>query len=91
MVAKDLGDLVADAHRRAQRRGGVLVDHGDLLAAPLAHRVFAQRTDVLAVDQHAAGVDRAVGRQVAQRGHGQRGLAAARLADEAVGLAVLDA
>ena len=38
-----------------------------------------------------AGVDRAVGRQVAQRGHGQRGLAAARLADEAVGLAALDA
>ena len=92
VVAEDLGDLVADAHGGAQGRGRVLVDHRHL-ASP-RHLRSASSLSVLtslAVDQHLAGVDRAVGRQVAQGGHGQGGLAAARLADQTVGLAGLDA
>ena len=90
VIVEDLGELVADAHRGAQRLGRVLVDHGDLAAAPLAQRLLAQLADVLAVDQHPAVVERAVGGEVAHGGHGQRGLAAARLADQPVGLAALD-
>ena len=87
VVVEDLRELVADAHRRAQRLRRVLVDHGDLAAAPLAQGLLAQLADVLAVDQHAAVVERAVGGEVAHGGHGEGGLAAARLADESVGLA----
>ena len=91
VVAIDLGDLVADAHGRAQGRGGVLIDHGHGLAAPLEQRLVGERADVAPLDQHLAGVDRTVGGQVAQGGHGQGGLAAARFADQTVGLAGLDA
>ena len=42
VVAEDLGDLVADAHGGAQRRGRVLVDHGHGLAAPLAQRLVVR-------------------------------------------------
>ncbi len=90
VIVVDLGELVADLHRRAQRLRRVLVDHGHLAAAPLAQGLLAQLADVLAVDQHPTVVERAVGGEVAHGGHGEGGLAAARLADEAVGLAALD-
>ena len=90
VVVEDLRELGADLHRRAQRLRRVLVDHGHLAAAPLAEGLLAQLAHVLAVDQHAPVVERAVGGEVAHGGHGEGGLAAARLADESVGLAALD-
>ena len=52
-----LGDLVADAHDRVQRRQGVLEDHADRVA--LSRRAAAERdpVTVLAVDEHLSGDD----------------------------------
>src|SRR4029077_8288366 len=51
----------------------------------------AQGEEVAAVDGDAAGTDLAVARQVAHRGQRRRGFAAARFADQPIGLAAPDA
>ncbi len=80
-----LGDDVADRHARVQRRVGVLEDHLHL-AAHLAHLAAVQLGQVLAVED-----DLAAGRLVElQDGAAGGGLAAAGLADQAEGLALLD-
>jgi len=85
-----LRDLPAHLDRGVERLPRVLVDHRDAAGAQLAQRLVAHRRDVVAADQRAPARDVAVARQVADRGEGRRRLAAARLADEAVGLARLD-
>ena len=84
------GDLVADADRRVQRRARVLVDHRDRRGAQAAHLGLAHRQQVLAVRADRAGDDAPVPRQVAHDRERGRRLAAARLADEPVRLALLD-
>ena len=52
-----LADLVADRQGRVQARERVLEDEPDLLAAQLAHVVFAQAQHVDAVEDDIAGHD----------------------------------
>ena len=85
-----LGDLVADPERRVQRARRVLVDHRHLRGAQPAHVGVAHGEQVLARDRDPAAAHAAVARQVAQRRERGRRLAAARLADEPVGLALGD-
>ena len=85
-----LGDLLADANRRVQRRDRVLVHHRDRIGAQLANLVVADGGNVLALEVDRATGDRTVAREVAHRGKRCRRLAAARFADESVGLAGLD-
>ena len=84
--AEDLGDLVAHPDRRVQRRRRILVDHAQLGAAHLAQAVVGHRQHVLAVEDDRARVDPPVAGQVAHERERGRRLAAARLADQAVGL-----
>ena len=50
MSGEDFGHLVADEHRRVQRRAGVLVHHRRPLAAERAQRGVVQVHHVLAVE-----------------------------------------
>ncbi len=85
-----LGDLVADADRRVQRPAGVLVDHRHARRAHPPHVALAHGEQVLAGDLDRARAHPAVARQVADDREGRGRLAAAGLADEAVGLALGD-
>ena len=58
----DLGDLIADAHGRVERRARVLVDHGHALAAQALQLVAREAQEILAVEQHPAGCHPAIGR-----------------------------
>ena len=89
--AEDLGDLRADLDRRVQRVGRVLVDHRRAArrAAGAAARVESASTSLPATRIEPAA-DAAVARQVAHDRERGRRLAAAGLADEAVGLAGAD-
>ena len=49
-----LGDLAADGHRRVQRGHRVLEDHGDVVAANLAHLLFGQLHELPADQAHRA-------------------------------------
>ncbi len=85
-----LRHLVADVDRRVQRRGRVLVDHRDPVGSQLADVGLAHGQQVLAGHVDRAAAHAAVARQVAQRGERGGRLAAARLPDEPVGLALGD-
>ena len=88
---EDLGQLLADADRRVQRRAGVLVHHRDDLAAIALQIGAAQAQHVDARDLDRARAHAPVARQVADRRQRGRRLAAAGLADEPVRRAALDA
>ena len=79
------GDDVADDHARVQRGLGVLEDHLHLPVEDLA-LVALRLVDVLAPEDHLA----AGGLVEPDQDPPGRGLAAARLADEAEGLALVD-
>ena len=84
-------ELRGDAQHRVQRVHGRLEHRGDLAPAQPVHAALVQLVQVGAVEPHGtAGV---VGRRVQQPQHGvaERGLAAARLAEEPDELALLDA
>jgi len=85
VLADGLGDEFHDALARVERGKRVLEDHGHL-GAQAAHPTLAVLGDVLAVEDDLAG-----GRldELEDRPAG-RGLAAARLADDAERLALLD-
>ena len=87
----DLGHLVADPNRRVKSGGRVLVDHGNPAHAQLAHLGVAHGQQVLARHPDAALAHPPVTGQVAQGRERGRGLAAAGLADEPVGLALCNA
>jgi hypothetical protein len=85
-----LGDLLAHGVRRVQRRQRVLEDHGDLVAADLAHGLGPQVGDLPpGQPDRPAGDAAAVGQQPHDRQRGHR-LAAAGLADHAERLALVD-
>ena len=79
-------DLVADGEHRGQRGERVLEDHGDALAANLAHLKIGLAEQFLAVVGDGA-LDAGVLVQQAHDGHGGHGLAGAGLAHDAEGLA----
>ena len=83
-----LGDLVADAHHRVQRRHRLLEHHADTPAAQGAQLVFVELQQVLAVEQNAAGhrFDMRPGQQ-SHDGVGDHRLAGTGLADHTQGLA----
>ena len=86
-----LGDLLADADRRVQRRAGVLVDHREgAWRGGAARRSLLIPKQVLAVDANRSCDHPAVARQVAHDREGRRRLPAAGLADEPVRLALAD-
>ncbi len=89
-----LHDLVAHREEGVQRRERVLEDHGDLAAPQLAHRLRVGGEQLLAVQPDLARELRALPAVLADRvqAHDAErgdGLAGARLADDAEGLALL--
>ena len=87
---EDLRQLLAHADGWIERRARVLVDHRHHVAAIAPQGAAREREHVLARHGDRSRADAAVARQVADRRHGGRRLAAARLAHEAVGAAPLD-
>ena len=87
---EDLGDLVADTDRRVQRGSRILVDHRQGRSSQSPHLRLAHAEEVDAVGADRAGHNPAVPREVAHDREGRGGLAAPRLADEPVRLALLD-
>ena len=87
---QDLADLVAHVHDRVQRRGRLLEDHRDAVAAQLAQLLVRHRAQLLAVEQDLAALDAAGLRDQAKDREAGHALAAARLADEAHDLAAVD-
>ena len=85
--AKDLGHLLAHPQGRVERPAGILVDHRELARAEPSQLAPREADDVAARHPDRARADTAVRRQVADDGERRRRLAAARLADEPVGLA----
>ena len=85
--AQHLGDLEADREGRVQAGHRLLEDHADAVAADVAHG-RAELEQVAPLEHDAAGVDPARRRRVqAHDRHRRDALAAARLADQADGLA----
>ena len=85
-----LDDLLADLDRRVQRLARILIDHGDAAGAKIAQTGRREVEHVLAGDRDRATRDMTVLGQIADGRVGRRGLATARLADQAVRLARLD-
>ena len=85
-----LADLSTDGQHGVQRGHRVLEDHGDVVAAHLAHVVLLELEQVAAVEHHLAADDPA-GRLRNQPHQRQRAdaLAATRLADQAERLALV--
>ena len=85
-----LADLVTDPVHRVPGVHGALEDHRDVLPSPLAHLLGAEVQQVLAVEANLTGDELGVGGQQAKQREGDRGLAAAGLADQADRLALVD-
>ena len=77
-----LGNLVADAHDRVQRRHRLLKDQRDARAAHLTHLGLGQAQQVPPLEHHTAADDAAGRLNEAKNGKGGNGFAAARLADQ---------
>ena len=86
-----LGDLVADREQRVERSHRVLQDHRDPLAAHVAHLGVGFLDQILALEQHPAADDARRGRQDPQDRQRERALTRTDLADDAEGLAGIDA
>ena len=87
MQPQPLGDLFADRVDGVERRQRVLKDHRHVLAADGAHLAFREPRHLPAAEAHGVGFDRCAGRDQAQQGERDAGLAAAALADEGQGAA----
>ena len=85
-----LAQLGADAQRGVERRGRILRDVRDEVAAHAAPRGAGEGEDVDVADADAAGGDRRAAPRVAEQGQADRRLAGARLADEPEHLARRD-
>ena len=78
-----LGDLLAHGEHGVQGGHGVLEDHGDLVAADLAHLGLRQLHHVLSLEGDGTGRDLTGAlRQQAHQRQGQRGLTGAGLAHQ---------
>src|SRR6185312_8577285 len=86
-AALDLDQLLADGPGRVQRRHRLLEDHGHAAAAEAIAGGGSESREVEAVEGKAGGVGAGGPRQEPHDGQRGDGLAAARLADEAHGLA----
>src|SRR2546427_4287724 len=84
---RGLGDLSEDREQRVQGRHRILQDHGDPPAPDPAELALALAGQVLALEQDASADDAGRARQEPRNRETRRRLAAARLADEAQGLA----
>ena len=87
---QDLADLPSDGEHGVQRALRLLKDHPDASAADHAHRRLGQGQQVFAVESHLPRQDARALRQEAGDGEGGHGLPAARLAEQAQGLAPSD-
>jgi hypothetical protein len=87
VVDRHLGELLADLHRRVQRRHRLLVDHGDLRAADLSQLLLVHGRHVAALEKNLPAGDAAVAAEILHDGERHGRLAAAGLADNAVRLA----
>jgi hypothetical protein len=85
-----LAHLPPDPVDRIERVHGALRDERDLFPAMRVHAARRQSQEVLAVEQDAAGGDAGALRHHARDRAGERGLAAAALADQADDLSRLD-
>ncbi len=90
VLGERLLELLADAHRRAERRGRILRDVGDEPAAQALALERGEREDVAALDAHLTASDAGSAARVPEDGQADRRLAGARLADEAEHLAGSD-
>ena len=66
------GHLLTGTDRRVQRFAGILIHHRDGAAAEHAQLSVRQLPEIAAIDQHAAGTDAAVARQIAHGGQRSR-------------------
>src|SRR6184192_3119166 len=87
MRLERLADLPADGQHRVERGHRVLEDHRDLAAADPPQLPVAEREQVLAAEERGAAGHAAGAREDAQQRERGDALAAARLADDAEGLA----
>ena len=83
MDAERLSHLVADGEERIQRGHRVLQDHGDTLAADLAHLARRLGQEVFSLEGEGAAHDAGGGGEQAHDGEGEGRLARARLAHDA--------
>src|SRR3954447_21951748 len=91
MQLDHLGDLVADRVDRIERGHRLLEHDRDLAGADLVHLGRAEWYQVAALPENLAADDAARRhRDQLQHRHGGHGLARARLADDAKGLATID-
>ena len=90
MVVGGLGDLAVDAEQRVQRGHRILQDHRDHPPADAAHLARGFLRQVLALEGDATAGDAGGIRQQAHDREAGRGLAAARLADQAKRLAFVE-
>src|ERR1035437_5907701 len=90
MGGHNLGDLLADRHRRVQRGHRVLEDHPNLVATHLTQVSVAELHQIPPIETDLAAGDEATPGQQPHDRHGGHRLAAAGLADDAHSLARLD-
>ena len=88
VVAKRLGDLLADPHDRVQRGHRVLEYHRHRGAPYVLHGLLVE--DLAALEPHAAALDRAAGGDQSHDRPAEDGLARAGLADDSQGLALFE-
>ncbi len=82
MEHRDLRQLVADDHRRIERRHRLLVDHADTATADAAQLRLGQGGDIATAEPYRPADHAAVAGEIAKDRVGRRGLAAARFADK---------
>ena len=75
-------ELFADLHRRVEGCHGLLIDHGDVLAADSTQLGFVHGTQVLSHEVDFAGDDRSVPAEVLHDSKSDRRLSASRFADQ---------
>ena len=87
--AQRLGDLVADAMQRIERRHRVLKDHADLGAANTPQDRKRQAHQILPAEEDASSFDRKRGRQQAEDGRRGHRFARSAFTDKAQDLVVV--
>jgi hypothetical protein len=85
-----LGDLVADFEDGVETGSGLLEDHGDAVAADVAHVGFGKLEQVLALEEDLAADDLAGDAHEAQDGEGGHAFATARFADKTHDFSAID-